>query len=110
MMWLEAYPVLMSAAAVLADSSDSESDVFYLLAIGPAAAVFFYTTVYMRYRNTDKRHEYERETSSDIADVQGYDTKIDHLTGLRNRRMRGRNEHTPIERLGANTTIEREVD
>lgn len=102
--------MLMNAAAVLADSSDSDSDVFYLLAIGPAAAVFFYTTVYMRYRNTDKRHEYERETSSGIGDVQGYDTKIDHLTGLRNRRMRGRNEHTPIERLGANTTIEREVD
>lgn len=102
--------MLMSAAAVLADSSDSDSDVFYLLAIGPAAAVFFYTTVYMRYRNTDKRHEYEHETSSEIADVQGYDTKIDHLSGLRNRQMRGRNEHTPIERLGANTTIEREVD
>lgn len=109
-MWIETLPVLMHATAVLADSSDSDSNVLYLLAIGPAAAVFFYTTVFLRYRNTDKRHEYERETSSEIADVQGYDTKVQHLTGLRNRWMQGRNEHQPTERLGVNTTIEREVE
>lgn len=109
-MWFETFPVLLSATALLADSSSGDSNALYLLAIGPAAAVFFYTTVHLRYRNTDKRHEYERQTSSEISDVQGYDTRVQQFTGLRNRWMDGRNEHVPTQRLGHNTTIEREAE
>ena len=106
-MLIELMPLAMKTATVLADS-DSEGGIFYLLALGPAAAVFFYMTVYLRYRNTDKRHEYEHETHTEVADVKGYDRKVDHLRGLRHSRMRGANMNQPLERLGSGTTIERE--
>lgn len=79
------------AARVLAssggDSGDGSGLVFLLLLAGP----IFYAQVYLRYRNTDKRHHHESETRSQMLDVQADDTRTGARTGLTNARMKGAN-------------------
>lgn len=84
-------------------SSDSSS--FYLLLLGPAAGIAFYTSVYLRYRNTDKRYEYEHKTASEVDGVQGYDNPSGRVRGVENSRIRGDNSKKPRERLGQATSI-----
>ncbi|MBF0672556.1 MAG: growth/differentiation factor [Salinibacterium sp.] len=62
-----------------------------LLLSGPAFAVF----VYLRYRNTDKRHRHEVETHATLHDVRAVDTKVRSLSNLSNSRMKGAN-HTEV--------------
>lgn len=53
------------------------------LASGPA----FFWAMYIRYRNTDKRHRYEAETKAEMANVQGTDEFVQSMKGLSNSRM-----------------------
>lgn len=92
------------APTALLQSSDEST--LWLFLLGPAAAVGFYTMIYLRYRNTDKRFEYEHKTSSDIADVQGYDRKIRTVRGVENSRIRGDLSRDPRKRLGQRSRIE----
>jgi hypothetical protein len=71
-------------------SSDDASWVPLLfLLTGPA----FFMFQYRRYRNTDKRHLHETETLSEVANMQGYDQPVQSVTGARESRMQGANEH-----------------
>ena len=95
---------------VLADGSSSKSSgevILFLLALGPAAGIGFYTMIFLRYRNTDKRYRYEHETSSEVAKVQAFDQLVDRVRGTQRRRIDGDNVDKPRERLGANTLVRR---
>ena len=86
-------------------SGSGSGDLWYLLLLGPVAGIAFYTSVYLRYRNTNKRFEYERKTSSDIAGLQGFDQKVDQIRGTSRSRIQGGNADNPRQRLGNGTTV-----
>ena len=64
-----------------------------LLLAGPAGAMGLYWALYRYYRNTDKSHAFERETTVDAKPVTGSesDKKVDEVKGTRETRIRGDN-------------------
>ncbi len=54
---------------------------------GPAFAL----TMYKKYRNTDVRHTYEKETHSDFKNMQTVDDFVEHRKRLSNPNMKGAN-------------------
>jgi len=69
----------------------SDESGLWLLAAGPAAAAALYWGLYRYYRNTDKSHAFERETSVAAKPVTGADRKVDTVIGTQERRIRGDN-------------------
>ncbi|MCC4595938.1 hypothetical protein NRY95_10910 [Xanthomonas campestris pv. phormiicola] len=63
----------------------------WLLLAGPAGASALYWALYRYYRNTDKSHAFERETSVEAKPVTGSDRKVDTILGTRESRIRGDN-------------------
>lgn len=72
-----------------------------LLLLGPAGAAGLYWMLYRYYRNTDKSHAFERETSVDAKPVTGAnnDRKVDEVKGTRERRIDGDNVGDYRERV-----------
>ncbi|MFT4179178.1 MAG: hypothetical protein QM612_06910 [Thermomonas sp.] len=64
-----------------------------LLLLGPAGAAGLYWMLYRYYRNTDKSHAFERETTIEAQPVTGmeHDHKVDEVKGTRESRIRGDN-------------------
>ncbi len=71
----------------------SDDGGLWLLAAGPVGATALYWALYRYYRNTDKSHAFERETTVEAKPVTGSDTKIDTVTGTRETRISGDNVH-----------------
>ena len=71
----------------------SEDSGLWLLAAGPAGAAALYWALYRYYRNTDKSHAFERETTVDAKPVTGAerDRKVDEVKGTRETRIDGDN-------------------
>lgn len=69
-------------------SGNGEWIPFLFLLTGPAFFMYQYT----RYRNKNKRHHHERETLSDIANMQTMDQYAQSVTNSRDSRMSGSNE------------------
>lgn len=67
--------------------------ILFLLALGPASAAGLYWAVYRHYRNTDKSHAYEHETTVEVLALTGSenDRKIDTVRGTRAPRIQGDN-------------------
>ena len=65
--------------------------VLALLLLGPAGAVGLYWMLYRYYRNTDKSHAFERETSIDAQPVTGSDRKVGENNGTQATSIRGNN-------------------
>ena len=61
--------------------------------------------VFLRYRNTDKRHAFERETAAEVLDLRTYDQKTGEVKGVENSRIPGQNSNSPLKRLGSGTTV-----
>lgn len=80
----------MYAGEVLA-SSNSDGDGFPIAALLLLAGPIFYMYVFFRYRNADKRHMHESETTSDMLDVQVADQKSGAIKGVSHARMQGAN-------------------
>ena len=78
-------------AQVFASSSDDDSSGEWAIAL-LLAGFIFYSIMYVRYRNTDKRHHHELQTRANKVNVQGGERKVKHLKDLRNSQMRGANE------------------
>ena len=72
-----------------------------LLLLGPAGATGLYWFLYRYYRNTDKSHAFERETTVDAKPVTGaeQDRKVDEVKGTRETRIRGDNVAAYRERV-----------
>jgi hypothetical protein len=64
-----------------------------LLALGPAGAVGFYWAMHRHYRNTDKSHAFEHETTVEVLALSGAedDRKVDEVRGTRASRLQGEN-------------------
>ncbi len=71
----------------------SDDGGLWLLAAGPIGATALYWALYRYYRNTDKSHAFERETTVEAKPVTGSDTLIDTVTGTRETRISGDNVH-----------------
>ena len=69
----------------------SDDGGLWLLALGPAGAVGLYWVLYRFYRNTDKSHAFERETSVVAQPVTGSDEKIGAVTGTQETGIAGSN-------------------
>ena len=73
----------------------------WLLALGPAGATGLYWALYRYYRNTDKSHAFEHETTVNAQPVTGTDSKVGTNNGTRETRIRGdnlRNYRLRVER------------
>ena len=83
--------------AVLSFFFDSDNDafgyIFFLLIAGP----LFFSLMYKRYRNIDKRHYHEKETPVTMSNLRGFDTFVEHkkrqnskvIPGANNQRVEG---------------------
>lgn len=71
----------------------SDDSSLALLLLGPAGATGLYWMLYRHYRNTDKSHAFERETTVDAKPVSGSDSKVDEVKGTQETRIRGDNVH-----------------
>lgn len=77
---------------VLAESGSSDdggSIAFLVLLAGP----LFYGLIYLRYRNTDKRHKHEAETEASLHNLREDDRYHRALRGVSNSKMQGANNH-----------------
>ena len=70
-----------------------------LLLLGPAGATGLYWALYRYYRNTDKSHAYERETTVDAKPVTGAERKVGEVKGTQQQRISGDNVHDYRERV-----------
>lgn len=69
----------------------SDDGGLWLLALGPAGAAGLYWAIYRYYRNTDKSHAFERETTVNAQPVTGSDAKVSEVKGTRKKRVPGDN-------------------
>lgn len=76
---------------VLASSTDDDGSMEWA-ALLLLSGFIFYSVMYIRYRNTDKRHHHEKETNAVTLNIEGDERKVRELTNLRNSTMRGSNE------------------
>ena len=111
MHWLEGWIALSASGAfggiarLLDYGASSEEGGAWLWLIGPAGGIGFFMWVFLRYRNTDKRHAFERETATELLDLRTYDQQTGEVKGVENAYIPGRNSNTPLKRLGAGTTV-----
>lgn len=71
------------------DDVDPRTILFGLLLSG----FIFYGVVYLRHRNTDKRHHHEEETKFRVKNIRKRDRYIRTMTGLSNSKMHGANHN-----------------
>jgi len=80
---------ILGTEVLAAGSSDDDSGLLgYVLF---ASGFVFYAYVFIRYRNTDKRHSHESETEASLANMKEKDEFVKARRGLTNRRLRGAN-------------------
>ena len=77
--------------SVLAETSSDDGDgraigLLFLLA-GPV----FYSMMYLRYRNSDKRHHHESETEAKVQGMRAVDERTGSVKGVSNASLRGSN-------------------
>lgn len=100
------HPLVLSASQWRSDDyygSDEGGAWFWLL--GPIGGIGFYTFIFLRYRNTDKRHAFEHESATEMRDLRTHDQRVDRIRGTTETAIRGRNSDTPLKRLGSGTSI-----
>ncbi len=90
--------VIQALVPVLAPLA-SDDGVLWLLAAGPASGAATYWAIWRYYRNTDKTHEYERDTIIDAQPVQGGEEKIDHISKTRDSDIDGDNSKKHRQRV-----------
>lgn len=91
---------IVTAIVVASSSSGDGGGELALLAAGPLAGSSLYWWIYRRYRNTDKSHQYERDTLVERkSDVTGDDRLVDKVRGTRRRGIQGANQSTHRQRV-----------
>ena len=98
---------LVTAVPQLRQATESsEGGAGWLLAAGPVSAAALYAALYRYYRNTDKSHQYEKETAVTSQPVTGSDTKVDEVRGTTRKSVQGdnvRNHRQRVRRVAANS-------
>lgn len=77
----------------------SDDSGLWLLAAGPVGATALYWMLYRYYRNTDKSHAFEHETTIEAKPITGSDTKVDTVTGTQETRIDGDNVYAYRSRV-----------
>jgi len=77
----------------------SDDSLVWLLAVGPAGGAATYWAFYRYYRNTDKSHQFERDTIIDAQAVRGGEEKIDHISKTRDSDIDGDNSSNHRQRV-----------
>jgi hypothetical protein len=72
---------------------------FFLLLAGPLAGGVFAWLVFLRYRNTNKTNQYEKEAAVAAEPIQASDTKMRTVLATRDATTSGRNEHSHRQRV-----------
>ena len=82
--------IALRATVILAESG-SESDGRSIGLLFLLSGFLFYGAMYLRYRNTDKRHHHESETEATMLDVRAVDNHVQTLKGVKSARLQGAN-------------------
>ena len=69
----------------------SDDSGIFLLLLGPAGAAGLYWSLYRHYRNTDKSHAFERETTVNAKPVSGSEQKVGEVKGTQKTSIDGDN-------------------
>jgi hypothetical protein len=77
----------------------SDDSGLFLLLLGPAGAAGLYWGLYRHYRNTDKSHAFEHETSVNAKPVSGSDVKVGEVKGTRETSISGDNVRAYRQRV-----------
>ncbi|MDN5600984.1 MAG: hypothetical protein ACTHV2_06040 [Brachybacterium sp.] len=97
---LSADPATMTLLA--GSGSGDGGGMFIPFLAGPAVFAAVYGGIYRYYRNTDKRHHFERETKVSVGNLDAGDRKVGENNRQQSRRMRGRNStdhHQRVRRI-----------
>ncbi len=97
-----AYGVMAFVApvlGVLAEFGSEGGDGFWLLLAGPAAGGGVYWAIYVYYRNTDKSHQFERDTHIESQPVTGRDDLVQEIRGTKRSSISGNNVHDHRQRV-----------
>lgn len=76
---------------IVASSDSSSSDPRVLGLVFFLSGFLFYGFMYLRYRNSDKRHRHEAETEAKMLEVKAWDQQVDINKGVSHSRMKGAN-------------------
>ena len=76
-----------------------DNGLVFLLALGPAAATGLYWSLYRHYRNTDKSHAFEHETTVNAKPVTGSEQKIGEVKGTQKSSIDGDNVRAYRQRV-----------
>lgn len=76
-----------------------DNGLLMLLAVGPAAAGGLYWSLYRHYRNTDKSHAFEHETTVNAKPVTGSDDKVGEVKGTQKTGIDGDNVNAYRKRV-----------
>lgn len=82
----------LALLATIPPVANASGWVYLLLLMGPAGGGLVYWSIYRYYRNTDKTHQFERETRVETKPIQGQDHKIRSIRGTKRSSLQGRNE------------------
>ena len=77
----------------------SDDGPVWLLAAGPAGGAATYWAFYRYYRNTDKSHQFERDTIIEAQPVQGGEEKVGHISKTRDSDIDGDNSDKYRQRV-----------
>ncbi len=80
-----------TATQILAESSSDDNGNFAFLFL--FSGFLFYGAIYLRYRNTDKRHKHESETKASLHNVREDDRFHRSLKGVSNSKMQNANNN-----------------
>jgi hypothetical protein len=90
---------LIDLVTVLAMTGDDEGMPTWLLLAGPAGAVATYVGLYRFYRNTDKSHGFEHETTIEAQPVTGSEAKVNEVRGTQRTSIDGNNKSKYRQRV-----------
>jgi hypothetical protein len=77
----------------------SDDGGLWLLALGPTGGVALYWAIHRYYRNTDKSHAFERETTVEAKPVTGSEHKVGEVKGTQDTRIGGDNVRAYRQRV-----------
>jgi hypothetical protein len=89
--------LVLAPAGLVAQAVNGDSS--WLLLLGPVGAGATYFIVHRYYRNTDRSHDFERETRVTAQPVTGDDVKVKEVRGTRNPRIQGENSFAHRQRV-----------
>ena len=98
-------PLLAELAAdpatttLLADSDSGAIGIAFPFLAGPGVFIAVYFGIYRYYRNTDKRHHFEKETEVSVGNLKRGDRRVGTNNRQKSRSMSGRNSTEHLTRV-----------